>query len=206
MDLEPFRRGDYFLSCKLLNTTVASTLVVTTLNITLLIIIPLFALPYVQPANLVYGRIPFVKGQPFDPTVLRLIFGVMLSNYFSHLLVANYGRVILRRDPSARSWIWGVIAAIGITTLISCLWVILVNGALSPSGTGQLHGHGTDCSCKQGGTGRELAGIDLRHPKPRHGQYPHLPGTAVPGGRTVACIACQTGWADGHIFCCPSVR
>jgi hypothetical protein len=46
--------------------------------------------------------------------------------------VANYGRVVLRRDPSARSWIWGVIAAIGLTTLISCLWVVLVNGALSP--------------------------------------------------------------------------
>jgi amino acid permease len=127
-----FGVGIYFLSRKSLNTTVASTLVVTTLNIALLIIIPLFALPYVQPANLVYGRIPFVSGQPFDPADLRLIFGVMLSNYFCHLLVANYGRVILRRDPSARSWIWGVIAAIGITTLISCLWVILVNGALSP--------------------------------------------------------------------------
>jgi hypothetical protein len=82
--------------------------------------------------NLAYLKIPFVGGQPFDPGVLRLILGVMLSNYFSHLLVANYGRVILRRDPSARSWIWGVIAAIGLTTLISCLWVLLFNGALSP--------------------------------------------------------------------------
>jgi hypothetical protein len=124
--------GLYFLSRKSLNSTIASTLVVTTLNVSLLIIIPFFALPHVNSANLAYVRIPFVGGQPFDPKILRLIFGVMLSNYFSHLLVANYGRVILRRDPSARSWIWGVIAAIGLTTLISCLWVLLINGALSP--------------------------------------------------------------------------
>jgi hypothetical protein len=81
-------------------------------------IIPLFALPHVRPANLVYVKIPFAGGQPFDPAILTPILGVMLSNYFCHLLVANYGRIILRRDPSARAWIWGVIAAIGLTALI----------------------------------------------------------------------------------------
>jgi amino acid permease len=127
-----FLVGLYFLTRRSLNTTVASTLVVTALNVSLLIVIPLFALPYVQPANLAYVRIPFIGGQPFDPAILSPILGVMLSNFFSHLLVANYGRVVIRRDPSARTWIWGVIAAIGLTTLISCLWVVLINGALSP--------------------------------------------------------------------------
>ncbi len=127
-----FGVGLTFLSRKSLNSTVASTLVVTAINVTLLVIIPLFALPHVQPANLAYVQVPFVGGQPFDPSVLRLIFGVMLTNYFSHLLVANYGRVIIRRDPSARSWIWGSMASIGMTTLISCLWVVTFNGAISP--------------------------------------------------------------------------
>lgn len=127
-----FGVGLYFLSRRSLNSTVASTLAATALNAALLVVIPLFALPYVQPANLAFARIPFVGGRPFDPAILRLIFGVMLTNYFSHLLVANYGRVVIRRDPSARAWIWGVIAAIGLTTLISCLWVALINGALSP--------------------------------------------------------------------------
>jgi amino acid permease len=127
-----FGVGLTFLSRKSLNSTVASTLVVTAINVTLLVIIPLFALPYVQPANLAYVQVPFVGGQPFDPSVLRLVFGVMLTNYFSHMLVANYGRVIIRRDPSARSWIWGSMASIGMTTLISCLWVVTFNGALSP--------------------------------------------------------------------------
>ncbi len=127
-----FAIGLYFLSRKSLNSTVASALVVTTINVLLLIIIPLFALPYIQPANLAYARIPFIGGQPFDPGVLRLIFGVMLSNFFSHMLVANYGRVIIRRDTSARSWIWGAVASIGMTTLISCLWVLCFNGAIAP--------------------------------------------------------------------------
>jgi len=127
-----FLVGLYFLSRRSLNSTVASTLMVTALNVCLLIIIPLFALPYVQPANLAYMKVPFVRGQPFDPAIVSLIFGVMLSNYYCHDLVANYGRVVLRRDPSARSWIWGVIAAIGLTSLLSCLWVVLINGALAP--------------------------------------------------------------------------
>ena len=127
-----FLVGLFFLSRRSLNSTVASTLVVTTLNVTLMVIIPLFALPYVKPANLAYVNIPFVGEQPFNPAPFLLIFGVMLNNYFSHLMVANYGRVVIRRDPSARSWIWGVIAAIGLTTLISCWWVVLFNGALSP--------------------------------------------------------------------------
>jgi amino acid permease len=77
--LSLFLVGLYFLSRKSLNSTVASTLVVTAVNVSLLIIIPLFALPYVQPANLAYVNIPFVGGQPFDPAILRLIFGVMLA-------------------------------------------------------------------------------------------------------------------------------
>lgn len=127
-----FLVGFYFLSRRSLNSTVASTLVVTTLIVSLVVIIPLFALPYVKPANLAYVNIPFVGEEPFNPAPFLLIFGVMLNNYFSHLMVANYGRVVIRRDPSARSWIWGVIAAIGLTTLISCWWVVLFNGALSP--------------------------------------------------------------------------
>jgi len=125
-----FAVGVYFLSRKSLNTTVASTVFINFINVALLVVIPLFALPYIRPANLTYMKVPFLYGERFDPTFLQLVFGVMLSNYFSHLLVANYGRVIIRRDDSARSWIWGCIAAIALTMLISCVWVLTFNGAL----------------------------------------------------------------------------
>jgi amino acid permease len=125
-----FAVGIYFLTRKSLNTTVASTVLINFINVALIIVIPLFALPHVRPANLMYMKVPFLAGERFDPSLLQLIFGVMLSNYFSHLLVANYGRVIIRRDSSARSWIWGCIAAIALMMLISCLWVLTFNGAL----------------------------------------------------------------------------
>ena len=127
-----FAVGLYFLSRKSLNSTVASALVVNAINLVLLVVIPMFALPSIKPANLAHMQIPFVGGQPFNPVILTLIFGVMLCNFFSHLLIANYGKVIMRRDASARSWIWGCAAAIGVTTLISCLWVLTFNGALAP--------------------------------------------------------------------------
>jgi hypothetical protein len=106
--------------------------VVSFATLTVLVVLPLLALPNFRVANLAYVNLPFLNGQPFDPGVLRLIFGVMLTNFFSHLLVANYGRVVLQRDPTARAWIWGCVAAIGATTLISCLWVLLINGAIAP--------------------------------------------------------------------------
>src|SRR6266540_523976 len=88
------------------------------------------ALPHVRLERLAYARIPFVGGAPFDPAVLQLIAGIMLSTFFSHFLVATYGREVLRRDPSGRSLIWGSVAAIGAVLLIGCLSVAAISGAV----------------------------------------------------------------------------
>jgi amino acid permease len=122
----------YFLSRKNLNTTVASALVITTINVAIIIVIPVFALPYIRLENLTGTQLSSGAGNGFDPAILQLILGVMLSNYFSHMLIANYGRTVLRRDPSAHSWIWGCIAAIAVTTIVSCIWVLTFNGAVPP--------------------------------------------------------------------------
>jgi len=120
----------YFLSRKSLNITVASAIIITFIKLALVISISVSSLPYIHPANLQHMELPFSAMQPFNPSVLQLVFGVMLANYCSHLAVANYGRVVIRRDPSARSWIWGSVAAIGLTMLVSCLWIITFNGAI----------------------------------------------------------------------------
>lgn len=127
-----FVAGLYFVSRRSLNTTVAFSLLVVAITLVLLVVIPLFALPYVRGEYLAYANVPFFNGAPFEPALLSLVFGVMLTNYFSHMLVANYGRVVLRRDPGARTWIQGSMAAIGVSIVISILWVVLVNGAISP--------------------------------------------------------------------------
>jgi amino acid permease len=122
----------YFLSRKSLNATIATTLMIIFINILVLLAIPLLALPYFQWANLAMGEVPFVNGAGVKPATLQLIFGIMLSTYFSHMQVATYGPVVLRRDPSARSWIQGSVVAILIYMLVCCFWLIVINGVIPP--------------------------------------------------------------------------
>jgi hypothetical protein len=117
----------FFLSRRTLNTTVASTLVIITINVCVLIAIPLITLTHFSAAQLTH-HVPAL-----GLTAVQLIFGTMLSNYFSHQIMANYGRVVLRRDPGARHWIRGSLAAIVATAIISALWILSVDGSLTPT-------------------------------------------------------------------------
>ena len=65
----------------------ASALVVGAINIGLVLILSLFAFTYLQPANLFYVDVPILDGQPLEPEVLGLVFGVILVAYNGHLLV-----------------------------------------------------------------------------------------------------------------------
>jgi amino acid permease len=120
----------FFLSRKSLNATVATTLIIVLINIIVLLTIPFLALPHFQPVNLTLGGLPFVGGGSFEPATWQLVLGILLSTYFSHMLVATYGQVILSRDPGARSWIRGSVTAIFAFMLIACLWLVAVNGAV----------------------------------------------------------------------------
>lgn len=122
-----FAIGLYFLSRRTLNTTVASTLVILTITVCLL-----FAIPLITATHLSAGRLT-AAAPAIGLGSIQLIFGVMLSNFFSHQLMANYGRVVLRRDPTARFWIRGSVSAIVATAVISALWILSVDGALSQS-------------------------------------------------------------------------
>jgi hypothetical protein len=116
----------YFLSRRSLNATVASTLVIVLVNALLLFSIPLLSLTRFQPENLVLTA----SRDAFTLTTLGPVLGVMLSTYLSHFLIATYGPVVLRRDPSARAWIRGSAAAILFFMLVACLWVVTANGVI----------------------------------------------------------------------------
>lgn len=120
----------FFLSRGSLNATIASTLIIVLLSILLLIAIPLLALPHFELQTLLPAdsAIPFIS---LDFASVQLGFGVLLSTFFSHILVATYGPVVIRRDASARAWIWGSAAAILGFLLIACIWLIVVNGTVS---------------------------------------------------------------------------
>jgi hypothetical protein len=122
----------YFLSRESLTTTVGSALVVGAVNIGLILLLSLLALTHLRLDNLLYVHLPFLDGRPFEPALLGLIFGVVTASFCGHVSMGNCAKVVLRRDPSARSLIWGAFAAQVAALVVYSLWVVAVNGAISP--------------------------------------------------------------------------
>jgi len=127
-----FLIGLYFVRRESLNATVASALVIGAINIGLILILSLLAFTHAQTTNLLYVNVPFLGGRPFDPSILQLVFGVVLSAYFGHLSVSNCAQVVLQRDPSGRSLIWGAMTAQAAALVLYCIWVLAINGAIEP--------------------------------------------------------------------------
>lgn len=125
-----FLVGFFFLRRKSLNATVASALLVGFINISLILILSFLALTHMKPTSLLYVNLPGLSGGPFRPSFWQLVFGVILSAYFGHLSTSNSARVVLRRDPSARSLIWGSTAAMGTVIGLYCVWVLTISGAV----------------------------------------------------------------------------
>jgi amino acid permease/predicted transcriptional regulator len=127
-----FLVGLYYLRRRSLNATVASALVVGAVNIFLLVILAILALTHLRMDYLLHTDLPLLSGRPFEPSVLKLIFGVVLAAYFGHTSVSLCGRLVLRRDPSGRALIRGCMAAQATAMLLYCLFVLAVNGAVAP--------------------------------------------------------------------------
>ena len=125
-----FLIGVVLLRRESLNATVASALVIGATSIALIVLLAILALPSLSSSNLRHSEIPGVDGQPFDSSLLGLIFGVVMMAFFGHISAGNCAAVVLRRDPSGVSFIRGSTAAIGAAMLLYCLWVVAVNGAL----------------------------------------------------------------------------
>jgi len=127
-----FLVGLYFLSRRSFSATVALTLVARAVTVGLLLILSVLAFAHLRTENLAYAKLPFVGGRPFEPMLLQLIFGTILSIYIAHPAVGNIATITLRRDPSGRSLIWGNVASIVITIIISSIWILAMNGAIAP--------------------------------------------------------------------------
>ena len=133
-----FLVGLYFLSRQSFSATVASTLVARAITIVLLLVLSGLAFTHLKVENLSYTNLPFIGGRPFEPALLQLILGTIMSAYLAHPAVGNIATITLRRDPSGRSLIWGNIAAIAVTLVLSSIWILAVNGAIAPQSlTGQ---------------------------------------------------------------------
>jgi amino acid permease len=127
-----FLIGFYYLRRESLDATVASALLVGMVNIGLIIILSLLTWPYIRATNLLYVNVPFLQGEPFSPALLQLVFGVVLAAYFGHTSAGNMAKIMLHRDPTGKSLLWGNVAAMIAAMSLYCLWVMAVNGAIDP--------------------------------------------------------------------------
>jgi amino acid permease len=127
-----FGVGLYYLRRRSLNATVASALMVGAVNIVLLVVLAALAAAHLQVGDLLHVNVPFVSGRPFDPSVLHLVFGVVLAAYLGHSTVSLCGRLVLQRDPGGRSLMKGCTAAQATAMLLYCLFVLAVNGSVAP--------------------------------------------------------------------------
>jgi len=135
-----FLLGIYFVRRKTLDATVTSALVVGAINLGLILTLSILALRHLRVEHLSYVHVPFLNGNPFEPALLGLIFGIVLSAYAGHLSVSSCARTMLQRDPGGRSLLWGAIAAEMSAMLLYILWVVAVNGAIAPQALAGLSG------------------------------------------------------------------
>ncbi len=122
----------YFLSRGSLNSTLAVSIVITVVILSLLLILSLLAFTHLNLDNLLYVNLPLLNNQPFNPSLWSAIIGVILGTFSAHILVVVFGKLNLQRDPSGRSLTRGHAAGICFATVINCIWVLAVNGAIPP--------------------------------------------------------------------------
>jgi hypothetical protein len=125
-----FCGGLYLLTRKSLNFTIALMVLLAAINVSLLLMLSLLAFSHLQLDNLLYINLPFLQGHTFQPQILQQFLGVSLMLYFGHVYVGECAKLIIPRDPSASSLIWGSIAGTAFLTFLFCIWVLAVNGAV----------------------------------------------------------------------------
>jgi amino acid permease len=135
-----FLVGLYFIRREKLKATTAAALLIGAINLGLILILSLLAFTHLKPAYLLHANAPLFGDRGFDPSALRLVFGVVAAAYFGHLSVGNCARDVLRRDPSGRSLIWGAVAAQIVVMALYGLWTFAVNAAIDPGALTTISG------------------------------------------------------------------
>lgn len=130
----------FMLKRESLNATISMALIVGGFNILLVLGLSALALGHFRSEYFLTMNLPFIGGRPFDAALLQLVFGVVLAAYFGHTSTANCARVVLHRDESGRSLIWGGMAAQASAVILYSLFVIGLNSAVSPAVMAGLSG------------------------------------------------------------------
>ena len=111
--------------------TVASALAVGVVNIALITTISLLALANARPEAAAFPTVDLAHVS-LDASALELVFGVALMAYFGHTSAGNAAKVVLARDPTGRSLLWGNVAAMLTAMGLYILAVVSIGLALGP--------------------------------------------------------------------------
>jgi hypothetical protein len=131
------------------------------LNLGLLTLLSLMAIPFGDPANLLYHNVPLIDAVGFDDRVLQSVFGTVLIAYFGHVYVSQVAQGILPREPSGRALIWGSIAGIASSIVLFVGWVLAVSAALGVDGLAGRSGTALSPLAERLGFGAQVVGSIL---------------------------------------------
>jgi amino acid permease len=128
-----FAIGIYLLSRQSLKFTVAIMVLLAGINVALLLGLSVLAFTHIEINNLVYLNLPWLNSDTFQMPLIQQVFGVSLMLYFGHVYVGECAKLVLPKDHSADSLIKGSIAGTIILTVLFCIWILAINGAIAPS-------------------------------------------------------------------------
>ena len=114
----------YYVSRRSVTVTITTMLTLLGVNLGLFFLITLLTTRAIDPANLAQ------VGAASDLSALRLV-GVVVMLYIGHVYVIQCAKIVLPRDPSARSLIRGSVAGTATLIVVFATWVLAVNGVVS---------------------------------------------------------------------------
>ncbi len=122
----------WFFSGQSPSFSVGLTIFLAIINVAILTIFASLCIAHWQTENFLYINWHFFVGSSLKPQILDRLLGVTLMLFFGHIYVGQCAKIVLPKDPSANSLIKGSITGTAILTLLFCLWVVAVNGAIAP--------------------------------------------------------------------------
>jgi len=123
----------YYLSRKSQTLTITTMLALVAANLSLFVLIMGLTLGQVDPAMLLRVPVSSIGGRGVDAAALKLALGVIVMLYIGHVYIIQCAKIVLPRDPSARSLIQGSVAGTIVLVGIFSTWVLAVNGVV-PAG------------------------------------------------------------------------
>ncbi len=123
-----FAAGMYLLARGSVSLSVTLLVMIAGIIMSLMLAIMVLTAGHVQVEHLTRLGAPLLQGRlsGLDNSI-----GVILMGYFGEAFVVQCAKVVLPRDPSGRSLIWGSLAGLAGIAAFLVVWILIINGSLA---------------------------------------------------------------------------